>query len=145
MHKIPGKFACSLLLCGVFAAGAHAAPVLIDFEDASGAGGGSSTMLTTKGMVFDWSVLSPSKPVFVPQGAAGGGGIEMLFCGWCEANNGTSLYAADGSLFDLTSFRFGSLNLSGNPSIPYNGTVTGYLAGGGTVSQNFSLALGTSD
>jgi hypothetical protein len=126
----------------------HAAPVLIDFEDASGAGGPESTMLTTKGMVFDWSVLSPSKPVFVDQGAAGGGGIEMLFCGWCtidEDTNGTSLYAADGSLFGLTSFRFGSLNFSGNPPSPYNGTVTGYLDGGGTVTQNFSLALGTSD
>jgi hypothetical protein len=143
MYQILAKFVCSLLLSGVFLSGVHAAPVLIDFEDSSGGGGPGSTMLTTKGMVFDWSVLSPSLPVVTTTGAAGGSGNELLFCGWCEDTNGTSLYASDGSLFGLTSFRFGSL--SGTTPSPYNGTVTGYLNGGGTVTQNFSVALGTSD
>ena len=60
-----------------------------------------------------------------------------MFCGWCDPTSGTSLYTGDGSTFELDSFQLG-----GNPNatdIPWTGTVTGYLDGGGIVSKALNV------
>jgi hypothetical protein len=116
---------------------ATAAPVIIDFEEFTD-GALDGTTLATKGMIFDWAGLSPSLPAIGSEGWTQGAGFhELGFCGFCEDTNGTALYTANGTSFELDSFRFG-----GNPEssdLFFNGTVTGYIEGGGTVSQFISV------
>jgi len=131
-------------LAGLLSFSVNAAPVFVDFEDVEPKGTAlPGTSFTTKGIVFDWAGKSPSIPAILSSNWAGGSGSEMAFCGYCDLTNGTSLYTANGSVFELDSFRFGGTDgsLSG---LPYTGTVTGYLSGGGTVTKSILSAADTS-
>ena len=135
-----GLVAASMILC----VSANAAPVFVDFEDVEPKNTAlPGTSFTTKGIVFDWAGKSPSIPAILDSNWAGGSGSEMAFCGYCDPTNGTSLYTIDGSVFELDSLRFGGTDQSGT-GFPYAGTITGYLSGGGVVTQSIFNAAGTS-
>jgi len=113
---------------------AQAATVSIDFEDLP-ADGAFSTPLLTQGFVID-PALAPNQPAIFDDWSGSGTGHELGLCGFCAPGptEGISIYRADATTFELDSFdlRFWTKL--------HTGTVTGYLAGGGTVTQALSIA-----
>lgn len=110
----------------------HAASVVLDFEDLPT--GGFASPLTSKGFI-----ISPTPafidPAIVDDFSGSGTGNELGLCGNCtDGMLGFSLSTSSGVVFELDSF-----DLRYN-SVTFDGTVTGHLDGGGTISQMISPA-----
>jgi hypothetical protein len=114
------------------ASSVQAASVVLDFEDLPT--GGFNSPLTSKGFIIN---PTPAfiDPAIVDDFSVSGTGNELGLCGNCtDGTLGFSLSTSSGVLFEIDSF---DLRYT---SEVFDGTVTGYLDGGGTVSQLVSSA-----
>lgn len=133
MVKRSGLMFVSILMLAL--APAHAATIIIDFEDPNLPIGNFSTPLTTEGFTIVPTATGSQAPPAISDSTniAGGTGNELLFCGACsDGDNGVSIYQAQGYSFELDAFDLGYQD------IVFAGLVTGYLEAGGTVTQSLT-------
>jgi hypothetical protein len=129
--------AVSGLLTG---ASSWADTIVIDFNDLPG--GTFNTPLLEDGFLID-PALAPFQPAIDPTGA-GDGSNDLAFCGWCsDTSEGVSIYSNSGLTFELDSLDVYSDGL-GVQDYEGAGLVTGYLDGGGSVTQGISATVGIS-
>ncbi len=134
------KLIVSALLLG-FSSLALADVIVIDFDDIN-TGGQFDAPQFEDGFVID-PALAPFDPVIAP--IEGGNGTNSLFfCGWCadDATEGVSIYSQVGLTFELDSLDVFSNTTFTTADFPGAGTVTGYLQGGGTITQGISATPG---
>jgi hypothetical protein len=130
------SFSCVAIASFLLSASALAETVVADFDDLRV--GDEGRVLISQGVTFE----SGRTPAMVLSGnRAGGSGLELEFCGYCNPTESVSIYLQSGISFELDSFRFGSV-AEQQTSFPYEGTVTGYLESGGTVMQYINIASG---
>lgn len=117
---------------GLLSATAHADTIVIDFE--SFPGGSVEDILVEDGFFID-PALAPALPAI----SNVEGSQSILFCGWCNPTEGISIYSTIGVVFELDSLD----SFITNSGWVYTGLVTGYLDGGGTVTQAIDTTMGT--
>jgi hypothetical protein len=123
----------SLLVVGFFLAPMVQATVL-DFE-------GSITIPATPPYVFSTNgytiavIDTPStgQPLVVGSNLAQHGSNSFSLCGHCETTSSFDLYRDDGAPFDATSMEVGAWSM--DDAGQYAFTITGYYAGGGSVTE----------
>jgi hypothetical protein len=130
------KCSCVAIVSLLFSASALAETVVADFSDLRF--GDEGRVLISQGVTFE-SERTPA--IVYPFNRAGGSGLELEFCGYCNPTESVSIYMQSGVNFALESFRFGSV-AEETTIFPYEGTVTGYLGSGGTVTQDINIASG---
>jgi len=125
-----------------FASVSLADTVVIDFEGLDTGGASFSSPLIEDGFVID-PALAPSGPVIVAV-AGGNGTNSIIFCGWCvDGSQGVSIYSESGATFGLDSLDVFSGYGFGPEDFAGAGLVTGYLDGGGSVSQSITATVGS--
>lgn len=126
--------------CAVFCLGnaSWAGTIVIDFDDLVNVNGGQ----VIAPVVEDGFVIDPALSTSVPQIAnfTGVGGSPALgLCGFCwDVTEGISIYSQTGLTFELDSLDVFTATGIVTADYPGAGLVTGYLQGGGTVSQAIS-------
>jgi len=112
---------------------AWAAAVVIDFNLEHGA---VNAPRSEDGFIID-PALAPSVP-YIDSWLGGDYAKSMIFCGFCQDGfEGVSIYQHVGLTFELDSLEVFSGYAGLQPQV-FEGLVTGYLQGGGTVTQTFS-------
>jgi hypothetical protein len=130
------RFSCVAIVSFLLSASALAESVVADFSDLSF--GEEGRVLTSQGVTFE---SGHATAMVLPDNRAGGSGLELTFCGYCNPTESVSIYLQSGISFELDSFRFGSV-AEQNTGFPFEGTITGYLESGGTVTQEINIASG---
>jgi hypothetical protein len=113
---------------------AQSATVIIDFEEfATGAVNPPSGDATSKGFTLDYLDQGSGNPVIIDAPGTPTGTQGYINCPNCQAVEQIDLFRTGGGVFDMLSIDLATYN---TPDNSFDYVFTGFLSGGGTLSQS---------